>query len=70
MVGLWRGEIYVRLKRKWSQDMVFPPDDCIKAGLYSNRNNTIETGNTKERIIPGKDNCKSRVLEMARVSRI
>lgn len=48
----------------------FPPDDCIEAGLYANRDNPIDTDDAKEKIIPGRDNCKSKVLEMARVPRI
>lgn len=50
--------------------MFSPPDDCIDAELYANRDNPIETDDAKERKIPGRDNCKSQVLEIARVSRI
>lgn len=38
--------------------------------LYANRENPTETGDAKERIIPGKGNYKSKVLEMDRASRI
>lgn len=40
--------MHCKLKRIWSQDRVFPPDECTEAGLYASINNAIQTDNAEE----------------------